>query len=116
MDRGTEYVNKAIDLLSTKMKIKQNIMTPYHPAGNSKTERCHRFLNYILAKGVQDKLLSEWEYLLSGALLAMRNCVNESSEYTPYMLMYGRDPISPLDTLLEPRRRYYGDEYVPTML
>ena len=32
------------------------------------------------------------------------------------MLMYGRDPILPLDTLLEPRRRYYGDEYVPTML
>ena len=32
------------------------------------------------------------------------------------MLMYGRDPILPLDTLLEPKRRYYGDEYVPTML
>ena len=46
----------------------------------------------------------------------MRTCVNESSKYTPYMLMYGRDPILPLDTLLEPRRRYYGDEYVPTML
>ena len=42
--------------------------------------------------------------------------VNESSKYTPYMLMYGRDPILPLDTLLKPRRRYYEDEYVPTML
>ena len=115
-DRGTEYVNEAIDLLSTKMKIKRNITTPYHPAGNGKTERCHRFLNDILAKGVQDKLHSEWEDVLPGALLAMRTCVNESSKYTPYMLMYGRDPILPLDTLLEPRRRYYGDEYVPTML
>ena len=33
-----------------------------------------------------------------------------------HMLMHGRDPILPLDTLLEPRKRYYGDEYVPTML
>ena len=115
-DRGTEYVNEAIDLLSTKMNIKRNITTPYHPAGNGKTERCHRFLNNILAKGVQDKLHSEWEDVLPSALLAMRTCVNESSKYTPYMLMYGRDPILPLDTLLEPRRRYYGDEYVPTML
>ena len=98
------------------MKIKRNITTPYHPAGNGKTESCHRFLNDILAKGVQDKLHSEWEDVLPGALLAMRTCVNESSKYTPYMLMYGRDPILPLDTLLEPRRRYYGDEYVPTML
>ena len=75
-DRGTEYVNEAIDLLSTKMKIKRNITTPYHPAGNGKTERCHRFLNDILAKGVQDKLHSEWEDVLPGALLAMRTCVN----------------------------------------
>ena len=115
-DRGTEYVNKAIALLSTKMKFKRNIMTPYQPAGNGKTERCHRFLNDILAKGVQDKLHSECEDVLPGALLAMRTCVNESRKYTPYMLMYGRDPILPLDTLLEPRRRYYGDAYVATKL
>ena len=38
------------------MKIKRNITTPYHPAGNGKTERCHRFLNDILAKGVQDQI------------------------------------------------------------
>ena len=65
-DRGTEYVNEAIDLLSTKMKIKRNITTPYHPAGNGMTERCRRFLNDILAKGVQDKLHSEWEDVLPG--------------------------------------------------
>ena len=62
------------------MKITRNITTPYHPAGNGKTERCHRFLNDILAKGVQDKLHSEWEDVLPGALLAMRTCVNESSK------------------------------------
>ena len=38
----------------------------------TKNERCHRFLNDILAKGVQDKLHSEWEDVLSGALLAKR--------------------------------------------
>ena len=63
------------------MKIKQNITTPYHPAGNGNTERCHRFLNDILAKGVLDKLHSEWEDVLLGALVAIRT-------------------ILPLDTLL----------------
>ena len=77
------------------MKIIRNITTPYHPADNGKAERCHGFLNDILAKGVQDKLHSEWEDVLPSALLAMRTCVNESSKYTPYMLMYGRDPILP---------------------
>ena len=115
-DRGTEYVNAAIDLLSTKMKIKRSITTPYHPASNGKTERCHRFLNDILAKGVQDRMHSEWEDVLPAALFAMRTSVNVSSRYTPYMLIYGRDPVLPLDTLLSPRRKYYGEEYVPTML
>ena len=51
--------------------------------------------------------------MIPGALFAMRTCVNES---TPYMLVYGRDPVLPLDTLLAPRRRYLGDDYVPTSL
>ncbi len=115
-DRGSEYVNAAIDLLATKMKIKRNITTPYHPAGNAKTERCHRFINDIIAKGLQDRMHTEWEDMLPAALFAMRTCVNDSTKYTPYMLLYGRDPVLPLDTLLAPRRRYYGEDYVPTML
>ena len=65
-DRGTKYVNAAIDLWSTKMKIKHSITMPYHPVSNGKLERCHRFQNDILTKGVQDKMHSEWEdvYLL----------------------------------------------------
>ena len=31
------------------------------------------------------------------------------------MLLYGRDCVLPLDTVLTPRRRYYGEDYVPTM-
>jgi len=115
-DRGTEYVNRAIDLLSTSMKIKRKVTTPYHPAGNGKTERSHRFLNDIIAKGLQGRMHDEWEHLVPAALFAMRTSVNDSTRYTPYMLMYGRDPILPLDTLLTPRRRYYGEDYVPTML
>ena len=71
--------------------------------------------NDTLAKGVQDTLPSEREDVMPGALSAMRTCVNESSKYTPYMLIYGRDPVLPFDTLLEPRKRYYGDEYVLSM-
>ena len=32
------------------------------------------------------------------------------------MLLYGRDCVLPLDTVLSPRRKYYGEDYVPTML
>ena len=115
-DRGLEYTAASIDELSTIMKIKRNITAPYHPASNGKTERCHRFLNDILAKGLQGKSHDEWEDVLPAALMAMRTCVNDSSKFSPYFLIYGRDPVMPIDTLLTPRRRYYGDDYLPTML
>ena len=48
--------------------------------------------------------------------MAMRTCVNDSSKFSPYFLIYGRDPVMRIDTLLTPRRRYYDDDYLPTML
>ena len=68
-DRGMEYTAAIIDELSTIMKIKRNITAPYHPASNGKTERCHRFLNDILAKGLQGKSHDEWEDVLPAALI-----------------------------------------------
>ena len=31
-------------------------------------------------------------------------------------MTFGRDPILPLDSILQPSRRYDGEDYVPTML
>ena len=75
------------------MKIKRHITSPHAPSSNGKTERCHRFLNDIIAKGLQGKPHDEWEEMLPAALFAMRTCVNESTKYTPYMLLYGRDCV-----------------------
>ena len=40
---------------------------------------------------------------------------NESTKYSPYFIMYGRDPVPQVDTLLQPRLQYTGEDYVPTM-
>ena len=70
----------------------------------------------IIAKGLQDRSHTEWDELVQPALFAIRTCVHDSSRYTPPFLTYGRDPVLPLDALLKPRRRYYGEDYVPTVL
>ena len=48
--------------------------------------------------------------MIPSALLALRTAIHETSQYSPYHLMTGRDPMLPLDTLLRPRARYMGDE------
>ena len=60
-DNGSEFCNQAIDLVSNYMRINRNLSSPYHPEGNGRTERSHRFLNDIISKGVQGRLHSEWE-------------------------------------------------------
>ena len=40
----------------------------------------------------------------------MRFSVNQSSKFSPFFLLFNRDVILPLDTILKPRRKYLGDE------
>ena len=38
------------------------------------------------------------------------SCQNEHSKESPFFPMFGRDPVLPLNTLLEPKIRYMGNE------
>ena len=42
--------------------------------------------------------------------------INDTTHFTPFFLVYGRDPILPLDTLLRPKFKYMGEDNIPTML
>ena len=47
---------------------------------------------------------------MNQTLAAIRFHPNESSKFSPYYLLYNRDVVLPLDTLLKPRRRYAGED------
>ena len=54
--------------------------------------------------------MSTWDMYLNQMLAAVRCSVIEFTGYSPHFLLYGRDPVFPLDNLLKPTRRYMGDE------
>ena len=56
-----------------------------------------------------------WDQILQPCLGAYRMSKNESTKYSPYFIMHGRDPVLPVDTLLQPRLQHTGEDYVPTM-
>lgn len=114
-DQGTEYVNAIVSCLSKEMNIQRIKTSPYHPQSNGKCERFHRVMNDILAKTIEEDQ-SNWDTCIPAALMAYRTSVNETTQQTPFFLVHGRDPVLPLDTLLEPKLQYHGDEYVPVML
>ena len=109
-DNGLEFKSDLFASLSSELNIEHVFTSPYHPQGNSKTERFHRVLNDMLSKQTA-KHLEMWDSYLPAILTSYRAGVNESNGYSPFFLMYTRDPVLPLDNLLRPRRKYLGEDY-----
>ena len=54
--------------------------------------------------------MQTWDLYLKQTLAAIRFNVDESTKFPSYYLVYGRDPILPLDNILKPRRKYLREE------
>ena len=114
-DRGTEFLNAVISHITEKLRVTHIQSSPYHPEGNGKIERFHRFMNDVLSK-YSYKYPQEWDIHIPFMLMTYRTSVQDSTLFSPFFLLHGRDPVLPMDTLLQPKLRYQGDDYVPTML
>ena len=77
---------------------------PYHPASNGRKEGFHAFLKACIAKHVAPQL--EWDVLIPLACAAYNFMPNEHTKESPFFLMFERDPVLPLNTLLGPKVRY----------
>ena len=89
-DRGTEFVNQLLTELEKKYKIKHIKTTAYHPQGNGQTERMNKTFKTMIAKTL-DKY-DHWDYYVNSVLFAMRTIRNESTKFSPFELIYGRNP------------------------
>ena len=81
---------------------------PYHLASNGRIEGFHAFLKTCIAKHVVPQL--EWDVLVPLACAAYNFIPNEHSKESPFFLMFGRDPVLPLNTLLGPKMGYLGND------
>ena len=52
----------------------------------------------------------EWDVLVHLACAAYNFIPNEHSKESPFFLMFVRDPVLPLNTLLGPKMRYLGND------
>ena len=109
-DNGTENVNEVMRETLHSLNIQHITTSPYHPQSNAKVERFHRFLGDTLSKLTQGNS-SDWDLHLNQALAAVRFSINETTQFSPYFMLFGRDVILPIDNLLKPRRKYMGEDH-----
>ena len=108
-DNGPENINKIMKQTLEGLNVHHVTTSFYHPQSNGKVERLHRTMHDILAKKIGSNELS-WDLHINQMLAAIRFHVSESTNFSPFYLLYNRDVILPLDNILRPRRLYYGDE------
>ena len=90
---------KCLNRYPKKLVWSTNIYTPpYHPALNGRIEGFHAFLKACIAK-----LQLEWDVLIPLACAAYDFMSNEHSKESPFFIMFGKDPVLPLNTLLGPK-------------
>ena len=66
------------------------------------------FLTACIAKHIAPQL--KQDVLVPLACTAYNVIPNEHSKESPFFLMFGRDPVLPLNTLLDPKIRYMGND------
>jgi transposase InsO family protein len=108
-DNGSENLNRKVKETLIAMNIHHITTSFYSPQANGRVERFHRTLHDVMSKKIQEDV-STWDLYLNQTLAAIRFHVNESSRFSPFYLLYNRDVVLPLDTILQPRRRYMGED------
>ena len=80
------------------MGIKALRTSPYHPQTDGLVERFNKTLKAMLRKVLKGEK-RDWDRMLPYVLFAYREVPQATVGFSPFELLYGRDPRGPLDVL-----------------
>ena len=106
-DNGSEFKNKMWDEVFKRLKMEHRVTPIYSPQCNGRIEGFHRFLKACIGKQLQQGL--EWDDLVWKATAAYNFFPTESSGFSPFFLMYGREANAKHMILAEETTKYLGD-------
>ena len=107
-DNGTEFKNKVFREVLQKLGTERLIHSPpYRPQSNGRIEGFHRYLKACITKHMRNGL--EWDQITAMATAAYNYFPNMSAKESAFFLMYGRDPMNKLSSILNAPRRYLCD-------
>ena len=95
-DQGRNFESNLIAELCKLVQIKKLRTTPYRLEGNGSCERFNRTLISMIGM-LPEELKINWPQHVS-TLTHAHNCTrNNATGFSPYFLMYGRQPLLPID-------------------
>ena len=94
--QGREFCNRIVNHLEELTGFKYRVTSAYHPQSNGLDERLNQTLKTSLQKLVNESQ-NDWDELIDNVLFAYRTSKQDSTKFTPFFLMYGREARLPID-------------------
>ncbi len=101
-DRGRQFMSKLINEISKLFQITRCFTSSYHPQSNSTCERMNSTIEKTL-KAYIDKDQKNWPSILPSVMMAYRiSPCTESTHFSPYYMLFGKECRRPIDVALTP--------------
>ena len=101
-DRGQNFLSSVVRELCNLFDTRKVHSSAYRPQTQGLVERWHSTLYQMLSKYVSTDQ-SDWDELLPMCLFAYRTThCTESTELSPFQIIYGREPKLPIERMLTP--------------
>ncbi|XP_033139498.1 uncharacterized protein LOC117131495, partial [Brassica rapa] len=97
-DRDTKFLSYFWKTLWSKLGTKLLFSTTCHPQTDGQTEVVNRTLGTLLRAFIK-KNLKSWEDYLPHCEFAYNHAVHSASKFSPFEIVYGFNPTSPLDLI-----------------
>jgi transposase InsO family protein len=97
-DRGSTFVSGAFEEFLKDMGVQHLRTSSYRPQSNGTLEKVNGTLKSMLKITMETNDL-EWDVALPWLLYAYRSSSHSSTGYSPFFLLYGREPTGPLDLI-----------------
>ena len=98
-DQGQNFESKLIENLCQVAGVKKLMTSPYHPQTNGQCEHFNStFLNMLGTLTPEQK--KDWKSHVSALVCAYNYTRNAATGFSPYYLLFGREPRLPVDVAL----------------
>ena len=109
-DRGTDFHTQTMQKVCDYLQIDKRVISTKHPQSNSQVELLNKKLaKYLMA--MEKSGAKDWQKLVPACQYAYNLSVHKALKNSPYHVLFGIDPNTPLNNKGFVTNAIYGDKY-----